>query len=256
MKKFISIIAIMLLICCSFACTGRQINSIASISQSSVTSQESVVSSSQEDSSISVEPSISSVISSSSIAPSISSEESSSSVTPSISSVISSSSVTPSISSSSIVSSSSKIEYLVTINQATGGTISASVSKGYYGTSVIFSCEVATGYKIDYYTVDGQRIDGNSVELTKNIQVSAVFSKVAYDIIINNAEGGIVTASVSKATFGTTVTLTVTCNEHYVLKSLKVNGTDITSAKSFAMPTGNATITVEYSYTAHWSPEA
>ena len=104
--------------------------------------------------------------------------------------------------------------------------------------------------------VDGAKINGNTFTLTKNVTVSAVFSKVQYTIIINNVEGGTVSANVSTATMGTTVTLTVNCSEHYTLKSLKLNGQDISSSKTFTMPAGNATITVEYSYSAHWTPEA
>ena len=55
---------------------------------------------------------------------------------------------------------------------------------------------------------------------------------------------------------GTQITLTVSCNDHYSLKSLKVNGQDVLNEKSFTMPACNVTITVEYSYTAHWTPEA
>ncbi len=258
MKKILCALLVTVLALSVVACTGRQ-NEVASnpTSSSSVSSQSSeqvsaTSSNSEKPSESSTLVESSSVISSSSIESSTpSSSESFSS-----SSVVSSSSITPSSSSSQVSSSSVAQVYSVSVTNAIGGTVLATQTSGKYGDTITLSSTAETGYKLDYYTVDGEKITGNTFTLTKNVTVSAVFSKVQYTITINNVDGGTITANVNKATMGTTITLTVSCNEHYSLKSLKVNGQDITSTKTFTMPADNVTITVEYSYTAHWTPEA
>ncbi|MDR1398920.1 MAG: hypothetical protein LBJ41_03250 [Treponema sp.] len=67
-----------------------------------------------------------------------------------------------------------------TITVTTGishGSISASPASGTAGTTVTLSNTADSGYVLDYYTVDGERITGNSFTLTDdNVTVSAVFN--------------------------------------------------------------------------------
>lgn len=275
MKKILCALLVTVLALSVVACTGRQNNvasnpnSSSNISSSQISEQVGSSSSQTEnssDSSVVVESSSIQIVSSSSeskvpsssviSSSSIESSTPSSSESFSSSSVVSSSSITPSSSSSQVSSSSVAQVYSVSVTSAIGGTISATPTSGSSGTTITLSSTAETGYQLDYYTVDGVKISGNTFTLTKNVTVSAVFSKVQYTITINNVEGGTVTANVSSATMGTQVTLTVSCNDHYSLKSLKVNGQDVLNEKSFTMPACNVTITVEYSYTAHWTPEA
>lgn len=70
---------------------------------------------------------------------------------------------------------------------------------------------------------------------------------VEHDIVVaDNIQNGSVTASETKATAGTQITVTVTPDQGYVLKSLKFNGTDITESKTFVMPNADVTITAEF----------
>ncbi len=67
-----------------------------------------------------------------------------------------------------------------------------------------------------------------------------------YTITVSASEHGSVTPSVTSAAEGSTVTLTVAPETGYRLKSLKVNGDDITAAKSFTMPAAPVTVTSEF----------
>ena len=73
--------------------------------------------------------------------------------------------------------------------------------------------------------------------------------KGAYDITVASTENGTVTASKQTADKDEVITLTVTPNSGYKVKSVKVNGTVITPVDgvySFTMPDKNVTVTAEF----------
>ena len=72
-----------------------------------------------------------------------------------------------------------------------------------------------------------------------------------YSVALNTAEHGTITANKTKNLLdGDTVTLTVTPNEHYQVKSVTVNGTAATKIDdthySFTMPAGDVTVSAEF----------
>jgi len=96
--------------------------------------------------------------------------------------------------------------------------------------------------------------NASSSEQASSSNSSGSSETTKFDITIQNIEGGTISSNKASASEGETISLTVECNQYYTLKSLFVNGQEITG-NSFTMPSQNVVITVEYSYTAHWSPQ-
>jgi hypothetical protein len=65
---------------------------------------------------------------------------------------------------------------VTTANAITGGTVSATPTGGSGGTTVTLSNIPDSGYILDYYTVNGTAISGNSFTLNGNVVVGAVFN--------------------------------------------------------------------------------
>ncbi|MBR1809706.1 MAG: InlB B-repeat-containing protein [Paludibacteraceae bacterium] len=69
--------------------------------------------------------------------------------------------------------------YDVTITQPEHGTVAADPMSGIIGTTVTLTATPADDYELDYFTVDGAKIDGNTTTMTADgITVSAVFKAV------------------------------------------------------------------------------
>lgn len=66
-------------------------------------------------------------------------------------------------------------EYTVTVSTVQHGTITAVPMSGQYGTSVTLSSVADSGYALDYYTVNGEPILGNTFTLTGDVTIGASF---------------------------------------------------------------------------------
>lgn len=108
------------------------------------------------------------------------------------------------------------------------------------------------GYKLKSLTVDGQTVETKnnsySFTITKNTEVTAEFEQLVYhNITINSAANGTVTADSDKALEDDVVTLTVSADKDYRIKSLKYKSNDeekeIKYEKKFVMPTSDVEIT-------------
>lgn len=67
----------------------------------------------------------------------------------------------------------------VTLSQpAEGGVITADAQTAAFGQTVGFGAEAAPGFKLDYFTVNGEKISTDFYTVTGDITVGAVFSKV------------------------------------------------------------------------------
>ena len=58
-----------------------------------------------------------------------------------------------------------KTVYTITVTQPENGTVYANKADATFGETVILSSSAAVAYKLDYYTVNGERIVGNSFEM-------------------------------------------------------------------------------------------
>ncbi len=139
--------------------------------------------------------------------------------------------------------------YSITVVQPANGSVAASATSATAGTTVELTATPAKGYTLDYFTLDGARINGNTFSMpARNVEVSAVFTTNAYSINVVQPTGGTVSASTTSATAGTTVKLTAIPAEGYTLDYFTLDGARI-NGDTFIMPARN--VEVSAVFTAH-----
>ena len=140
--------------------------------------------------------------------------------------------------------------YSITVVQPTGGTVSASATSAAAGTTIELTATPAEGYTLDYFTLDGARINGNTFIMpARNVDVSAVFTANAYSITVVQPAGGTVTASKLSAFFGEAVELTAVPDEGYELSHYVVNGA-ANNGGTFTMPARDVIVTAVFTKVA------
>ena len=143
------------------------------------------------------------------------------------------------------------VKYSINVVQPTGGTVSASATSATAGTTVKLTANPAEGYTLDYFTLDGERINGDTFIMpARNVEVSAVFTANAYSITVVQPTGGSVAASVTSATAGTTVKLTATPAEGYTLDYFTLDGERI-NGDTFIMPARNVEVSAVFTANAY-----
>ena len=141
--------------------------------------------------------------------------------------------------------------YSITVVQPTGGTVSASATSATAGTTIELTATPAEGYTLDYFTLDGARINGDTFIMpARNVDVSAVFTANAYSITVVQPTGGTVSASATSATAGTTVKLTATPAEGYTLDYFTLDGARI-NGDTFIMPARNVDVSAVFTANAY-----
>ena len=141
--------------------------------------------------------------------------------------------------------------YSITVVQPTGGTVSASATFATAGTTIELTANPAEGYTLDYFTLDGARINGNTFIMpARNVEVSAVFTANAYSITFVQPTGGSVAASATSATAGTTIELTATPAEGYTLDYFTLDGARI-NGDTFIMPARNVEVSAVFTANAY-----
>ena len=140
--------------------------------------------------------------------------------------------------------------YSITVVQPAGGTVSASATSAAAGTTVKLTANPAEGYTLDYFTLDGARINGDTFIMpARNVEVSAVFTANAYSINVVQPAGGTVSASKLSAFFGEAVELTAVPDEGYELSHYVVNGA-ANNGSSFTMPAHDVMVTAVFTKVA------
>ena len=140
--------------------------------------------------------------------------------------------------------------YSITVVQPTGGTVSASATSATAGTTIELTATPAEGYTLDYFTLDGERINGNTFIMpARNVEVSAVFTANAYSITVVQPTGGTVSASKLSAFFGEAVELTAVPDEGYELSHYVVNGA-ANNGGTFTMPARDVIVTAVFTKVA------
>ena len=141
--------------------------------------------------------------------------------------------------------------YSITVVQPTGGSVAASATSATAGTTVKLTATPAEGYTLDYFTLDGARINGNTFIMpARNVDVSAVFTANAYSITVVQPTGGTVSASATSATAGTTIELTATPTEGYTLDYFTLDGERI-NGNTFSMPARNVDVSAVFTANAY-----
>ena len=140
--------------------------------------------------------------------------------------------------------------YSITVVQPTGGTVSASATSATAGTTIELTATPAEGYTLDYFTLDGERINGDTFSMpARNVEVSAVFTANAYSITVVQPTGGTVSASKLSAFFGEAVELTAVPDEGYELSHYVVNGA-ANNGGTFTMPARDVIVTAVFTKVA------
>ena len=120
----------------------------------------------------------------------------------------------------------------VVITSAEHGSVTADKTEAMVGDQVTFSISVDEEYNFVDFKVNGNSVvvkDGKAVVtmveggLTATLEVKAL----EYNVLVNNAEHGKVTADKSKAAAGEKVTFTVAPDDDYELKELLINGSAV-----------------------------
>ncbi|MGE4214157.1 MAG: InlB B-repeat-containing protein [Anaerotignaceae bacterium] len=152
-------------------------------------------------------------------------------------------------------------QYAVSVGSLTGGSIVPSESTTTEGTTVTLDITPESGMQLKAGTLKyddamgSYDITGNSFSMpSANVTITAEFESIPptqYTVSVGSLTGGSIVPSVSTATSGTAVTLTVTPESGMQLKTgtLKYNdgnGDFAIGGNSFAMPSANVTITAEF----------
>ena len=141
--------------------------------------------------------------------------------------------------------------YSITVVQPANGTVSASATSATAGTTIELTATPAEGYTLDYFTLDGARINGDTFIMpARNVEVSAVFTANAYSITVVQPTGGTVSASATSATAGTTIELTANPAEGYTLDYFTLDGTRI-NGDTFIMPARNVEVSAVFTANAY-----
>ena len=143
------------------------------------------------------------------------------------------------------------VKYSINVVQPANGSVAASATSATAGTTVKLTATPAEGYTLDYFTLDGARINGNTFIMpARNVEVSAVFTANAYSITVVQPTGGTVSASATSATAGTTVKLTATPAEGYTLDYFTLDGARI-NGNTFIMPARNVEVSAVFTANAY-----
>ena len=143
------------------------------------------------------------------------------------------------------------VKYSINVVQPANGSVAASATSATAGTTVKLTASPAEGYTLDYFTLDGERINGNTFSMpARNVEVSAVFTANAYSITVVQPAGGSVAASATSATAGTTIELTATPAEGYTLDYFTLDGERI-NGDTFIMPARNVEVSAVFTANAY-----
>ena len=143
------------------------------------------------------------------------------------------------------------VKYSINVVQPANGSVAASATSATAGTTVKLTANPAEGYTLDYFTLDGARINGNTFIMpARNVEVSAVFTANAYSITVVQPTNGTVSASATSATAGTTVKLTATPAEGYTLDYFTLDGERI-NGDTFIMPARNVDVSAVFTANAY-----
>ena len=143
------------------------------------------------------------------------------------------------------------VKYSINVVQPAGGTVSASATSATAGTTVKLTATPSEGYTLDYFTLDGERINGDTFIMpARNVEVSAVFTANAYSITVVQPTNGSVAASATSATAGTTIELTATPAEGYTLDYFTLDGARI-NGDTFIMPARNVDVSAVFTANAY-----
>jgi hypothetical protein len=152
--------------------------------------------------------------------------------------------------------------YTITTIRTGEGTITANTASAKAGDTISLTVTPETGWRLQAGSLKVNNgavtvSDANTFTMpAETATVTGVFEKIVYSVQITETASGTITADPKSGTVGTTITLTVTPNEGYVLKagSVTVNaagGSAVTvtgsgTSYTFAMPAAAVTVSAVF----------
>lgn len=140
------------------------------------------------------------------------------------------------------------------ITSAVGGTVSKDKETYKVEEMVTLQFTADTGYELK--SISAVDFEDNEIELTEGtngvytfkmakgpVVVTYETEKILYSLTVTQATGGTFSLSQTTAYYGDSITVTATPDTNYALSTLKYNGNDITSTKTFTMPASDVTVT-------------
>lgn len=156
-----------------------------------------------------------------------------------------------------------KQAYSITVNASQNGTVTAN-EYAIEGDNIALNVSPAEGYMLDTLSVTDASenpvtVENNQFTMPASaVSVSATFKEATpHKINIGASENGSVTADLSEATVGTTVTLTVTPADDYRLSAVTVNDGAVEVTKvndttyTFVMPDADVTVNATFEKIPH-----
>lgn len=143
---------------------------------------------------------------------------------------------------------------VTTPTELTGGTVTADKTDAYYGDKITLTVDLESGYRLESISVNGTPIEADNGVYAftmplGNASVTAEIVRV-YAVTAADAEFGGIVLDKTTAKAGETVTVTVTPESGYRLKSLVYgDGTALevdNGVATFVMPAGDVTVTAVF----------
>ena len=130
----------------------------------------------------------------------------------------------------------------VTLQQGTGGSISANPLSGRKGTIVNLSQTTNTDYRFDGYSITGANLSSNQFAINNSdVTAQGIFTYYPKrSVTVTQQTGGTVVANPTTGHDGDTVTLSNTPNAHYTFGSYSITGATLTGSQ-FKFNGGNVT---------------
>lgn len=130
----------------------------------------------------------------------------------------------------------------VTLQQGTGGSISANPLSGRKGTIVNLSQTTNTDYRFDGYSITGANLSSNKFAINDgDVTAQGIFTYYPKrSVTVTQQTGGTVVANPTTGHDGDTVTLSNTANAHYTFGSYSITGATLTGSQ-FKFNGGNVT---------------
>ncbi|GAA4762650.1 MULTISPECIES: InlB B-repeat-containing protein [Flavobacterium] len=145
---------------------------------------------------------------------------------------------------------------IITVTQATGGTISPGTSSGITnGSNLDFTASPTSCYDFTNWVVDGSNV-GNSnpysfTNITANHTITAVYTIKTFAISANaGVNGSISPNGVTNVNCGSNQTYTITPNAGYLVQDVLVDGVSLGSITSYTFNNVTATHTISVTFTS------
>lgn len=145
--------------------------------------------------------------------------------------------------------------YTITVTAGANGAISPQTTTFNKGSDQTFSITADEGYTIKNVVVDGENQGGITSYSFTNIQanhtISAEFEETqlpSYTITVNSGENGSISPETTSVIQGGEVTFTITPNEGYQVKDVKLDNQSIGNVTSYTLSNvqANQTLTAEF----------